>query len=157
MAQADVLARKSLCSKAQVGVVITDINNKIVSEGYNGPPAGFEHGGLPCVNWCPRAIASAKGEPVDTVYNDCVACHAEPNAIAVGDRSRIEGGTIYITGAICFQCAKLVANSGVLTVVHRVTPEMAFRNPEHVEAFLIKCGLNVYRWDDDRSSASLCE
>lgn len=73
--QARILAKRSRCSRDQVGAIIVDHGNKVIGEGYNGPPSGF-HDGLvrtgdlsawianwrpapdsdfQCVNWCPRA------------------------------------------------------------------------------------------------------
>jgi deoxycytidylate deaminase len=73
--QAKILAKRSRCSRDQVGAIIVDAGNKVIGEGYNGPPSGF-HDGLirtgdlsawianwkpapdsdfQCTNWCPRA------------------------------------------------------------------------------------------------------
>jgi len=112
---AAVVAQRSLCSRAQVGAVITDTRHRIIATGYNNPPAGFNHGDVPCVNWCPRSLA---GDTVlDREYDDCYALHAEANALMAADRSTWQGGTIYVISDICFNCAKLIANSGLAQVI----------------------------------------
>jgi deoxycytidylate deaminase len=75
--QAKILAKRSLCTRDQVGAIIVDKNDKVIGEGYNGPPAGFprpfsappgwinpdpsQHES-PCTNWCPRAQQRDKSE-----------------------------------------------------------------------------------------------
>lgn len=53
----------------------------------------------------------------------CPSLHAEANALSVCDRSQREGGTMYVTSMPCYDCAKLIANSGLKTVVYRVTEQ----------------------------------
>jgi dCMP deaminase len=139
MTIADTIARRSRCSRAQIGAVIVSANQRIASTGYNGPAATLEVEG-DCINWCPRAQGVA---PLDNVYDACPSIHAEANALMYVDRSRIEGGTIYITDVACLQCAKLVSNSGVHRVVMRVSSTAAHRKPEATIEYLKNCNLEV--------------
>lgn len=139
MTIADTIARRSRCSRAQIGAVIVSANQRIASTGYNGPAATLEVEG-DCINWCPRAQGVA---PLDNVYDACPSIHAEANALMYVDRSRIEGGTIYITDVACLQCAKLVSNSGVYRVVMRVSSTAAHRKPEATIEYLKNCNLEV--------------
>lgn len=140
MEMALLVARRSLCVRAQCGCVITTKDNKMVATGYNGPPAGFAHHNLPCDRWCDRPRTG--GGPAG--YDDCVTSHAEMNALVTGDRSRYEGGTIYCTRVPCFTCAKVIANSGVKTVMYLLDkPEDAGREPDRSVAFMRQCGLVV--------------
>jgi dCMP deaminase len=153
-----VIAERSLCSRDQVGAVVVSANNRIVSTGYNGPPAGFNHRERRCTWWCDRALKALNPDLVkvtfddnsNTVepvlasdYSDCPSLHAEANALSVCDRSVREGGTIYVTSHVCFACAKLVANSGLRRVVVRAELEHAHRNSEESYALLFSCGLDV--------------
>lgn len=149
MGTADLMAKRSRCVKAAVGAVVVTPENRVVSTGYNGPPAGLQmFKNAMCDDICPRSIASARGEPVSGDYTDCVATHAEPNALLHGDHTLYKGATIYVSSATCYGCAKLVANSGVKLLVHRVRPEEMFRKPERTEEFLERCGVKTIRWVD---------
>lgn len=139
MAVVDAVAKRSRCSRAQVGAVIVDSKERICATGYNGSAANFPADGQ-CTNWCARA----RGEsPLDNMYDACPAIHAEANALLYVDRSAIEGGTIYITCAPCMQCAKLISNSGLSRVVARVRKADLHRNPEVVLDYLRQCKLSV--------------
>lgn len=136
---ADVMGRRSRCVRAQIGAVIVSANNRIASTGYNGPAATYPHDGF-CDTFCPRAMGTA---PLDASYDSCPSIHAEENAIAYVDRSVVEGGTIYVTGACCMRCAKLISNSGIACVVMRVTEGDSHRRPDDVIRYLETCGLRV--------------
>jgi dCMP deaminase len=82
------------------------------------------------------------------MYDACPSIHAEANALMYVDRSRIEGGTMYITDVACLQCAKLVSNSGVDRVVMRVSSTAAHRKPEATIDYLRRCDLEVVILDD---------
>jgi len=103
-------ATRSNCARRRVGAVITR-NRRIQSTGYNGPPSGYGH----CdAGACPRAgTDAAMCEP----YDNCVAIHAEANALLFATPEEREGATLYCTAAPCFACAKLVANSGIAEIV----------------------------------------
>lgn len=113
MSMAATIAKRSLCSRDQVGAVIASTTNRVVAVGYNNPTAGFDHQGMDCLAWCPRAR--------DDSNQPCVSLHAEANALVVCDRTQRELGTIYTTSIPCFNCAKLIANSGLARVVYLET------------------------------------
>jgi dCMP deaminase len=140
MKVADDLGARSLCCRAQVGAVIVTDDQRAVSPSYNGPAKGDPVEGS-CAGWCPRALAGDSSPD----YGSCRAIHAEANALTRANFTEIQGATIYITGSICINCAKQVANSGIRRVVHRVLPEHAYRSPEVVEQYLRECGIEVLR------------
>jgi dCMP deaminase len=82
------------------------------------------------------------------MYDTCPSIHAEANALLYVDRSRIEGGTIYITDVACLQCAKLVSNSGVEKVVMRVGSKAVHRKPEATIEYLKNCNVDVVILED---------
>lgn len=153
-----MIAQRSLCSRDQVGCIITDVHNKVIGEGYNGPPRGFWHGQAPCTEWCQRtknaeldgefAVLNANGEVVQHLglhpaYEDCPALHAEANALMTSDRTLRAGGTIYVTSHICISCAKLIANSGLSFVYVETDQESPHRNSNASYDFMTKCGLEI--------------
>src|SRR3954466_3379651 len=53
---ADLVAKRSLCSRAQVGCVVVTSDNRIEAATYNGPSPQFQHFGLQCEHWCQRQM-----------------------------------------------------------------------------------------------------
>jgi dCMP deaminase len=141
MAMAGVIATRSPCSLRQIGAVIVTADNRPVSVGYNGPPTDFpKKEGVFCNAYCPRA---QKNEQTQT-YGNCISIHAEANALMFADRRDYKDGTLYVSSFPCWDCAKMVANSGIKRVVTclDVTRD-AHRYPAMTEQMLRKCGLRV--------------
>lgn len=142
---AETVARRSRCSRAQMGAVIVSQDNHVVATGYNGPAATWPESGE-CINWCERAQGKTA---LDNLYDGCPAIHAEANALLYVDRSRSLGGTIYIVSAPCMQCAKLISNSGIVRVVCRLKQADMHRNPYGVLDYLRKCNIEVTVIEDE--------
>lgn len=144
MMVAKTMGQRSKCVRDGVGAVIVSFDNRVVATGYNGPPAGLPAISNDCRNWCPRS----KMGPLSTnpQYDDCVSLHAEANALMVCDRRDREGGSIFVSSGVCFNCAKLIANSGLKFVY--VWDEVsetrhAYRNCKRSYDFMRSCGLHV--------------
>ena len=97
---AGIWAENSYCTRRQVGALIVK-NQRIISDGYNGTPSGFE-------NIC---------EDENNVTKPYVL-HAEANAITKIARSNnsSDGATLYVTASPCIECAKLIIQSGIKRV-----------------------------------------
>jgi len=116
---ADAVSRRSDCIRDQVGAVVVGTDKRIRSTGYNGAPSGMEG----CSS-CPRATSDvAPG----SCYSNCVAIHAELNALLYCDRSDLHGATLYVTRQPCYGCSKAIKASGIVRVVHP-DPKYAFSN-----------------------------
>jgi dCMP deaminase len=149
MAMALVAARRSLCDGDQVGAVIVSGSNVVIATGYNGPPAGFQHGERTCTSWCPRQQNRDRPGFSPLAYAGCQTIHAEANALLSSERSQRIGGTIYVTSPPCWDCAKLIANSGIMEVVVRTNRALEERRNAMVTyEFLDKCGMNVVVVED---------
>jgi len=148
MAMADVIGKRSPCERRQVGAVIVDPSNRIVATGYNGPPRNLGITSTTdvlatCHDHCPRNQPNANP---GIGYDDCITVHAESNALMFCDRRDREGGSIYVNSAVCFTCAKLVANSGLLRVFMRVAVEDAHRDPGGSIDIMRRADLEVIVW-----------
>lgn len=141
MQVAEIMGRRSRCARAQVGAVIVTRDNRLASAGYNGPAKGLMLKG-DCTNWCPRAMGKTE---LSSDYGACSTIHAEANALLRADFTEIQGGTVYVSHSSCINCAKLVANSGLKTLVHRVSDADLHRNPDAVEQYLRETGVAVVR------------
>lgn len=108
MSVAASLARRATCNRNHVGAVIA-IDGRIISSGYNGPPAGMPH--------CAHELTDAADRI--TGSGGCGrAVHAEANAIAFAARHGVstEGATLYTTLTPCLACAMLIINAGITEV-----------------------------------------
>ena len=92
----------SCAKRKQVGCLIVS-NSQIISDGFNGTPAGFG-------NKCEDEEGKTKREVL----------HAETNAIAKISKSTqsSEGATMYTTLSPCFDCSKLIIQAGITRVVY---------------------------------------
>jgi dCMP deaminase len=109
----------STCSRRQYAAYIIAKNGRIVGVGYNGSAPNDIHcnqGG------CPRAIENT---PHGSVYDNCISIHAEANALLWSDQVMRDGGTLIVNGPPCYGCAKLIAGSGIKTVVCKYDPDYA--------------------------------
>ena len=86
--------------KRKVGAVIVKDNN-ILAFGFNGMPAGM-------TNECKHSSGATKKEVI----------HAEANAIVQAAKNgiSINNSEIYVTASPCYNCFKLIANSGIKTI-----------------------------------------
>ena len=99
---ARIWAENSYCERRKVGALIVK-DKMIISDGYNGTPAGFE-------NVCEDENHLTKP----------YVLHAEANAITKIARSGTNsaGATLYVTDAPCIECSKLIIQSGIKKVFY---------------------------------------
>lgn len=99
---ARIWAENSYCQRRKVGAILVK-DRMIISDGFNGTPAGFE-------NVC---------EDDSTGLTKPYVLHAEANAITKVARSNnsSEGSTLYVTASPCLDCAKLIIQAGIRRVV----------------------------------------
>jgi dCMP deaminase len=99
---ARIWASNSYCIRRKVGALLVK-DKMIISDGYNGTPAGFE-------NECEDENDTTKS----------YVLHAEANAITKVAKSNnsSEGSTLYITTSPCMECSKLIIQAGITRVVY---------------------------------------
>jgi len=124
-------AKLSHARRLQVGAVIVK-DDKIISIGYNGMPAGWD-------NDCEDQVYEQDGFHI-TLTTKPEVLHAETNAIAKLARSNESGldSDMFITHAPCLDCAKLIYQSGI----KRVFYSEAYRDDAGMQ-FLKKSGIDV--------------
>ena len=92
----------------KVGAVITDNNNRVISQGYNG---------------LPRGVYDAVERYENRAVKLQVILHAEKNAILFA-KCDLTGFTLYTWPFMsCAQCAAMVIQSGISRCVAPETPE----------------------------------
>jgi len=121
------VATRSTCDRKHVGAVIVR-DKTILSTGYNGSVRGMPH--------C---------DDIGHIMEDshCVATvHAEANAIiqAAKNGTAIDGADIYVTASPCWNCFKLIANSGIKRIFY-----MEFYRDERVLEVAAAAGIEMRR------------
>lgn len=111
-------ARLSKDKNTHVGSVIIDRTGATVSTGRNGTVAGLNDDAIP---------HSREVETIHYFENDVKVefdsnkypfmLHAEENALFYGDKNKMEGATIYVTGMPCPRCALKIAQHKIGRVV----------------------------------------
>ena len=159
----DVAERTSQLSHAvrlKVGAIIVK-DNRIISIGYNGMPAGWDNdcehkvwdkgsGGwldpeeileqYPYVGWHEETGRDVRYG----LKSKSEVLHAETNCIAKLAKSNESGmdATMFITHAPCLDCAKLIYQSGISSVLYR----NAYRDTGGI-TFLEKSKVSVNRYE----------
>ncbi|MEY4521738.1 MAG: hypothetical protein RIT10_923 [Bacteroidota bacterium] len=125
---AESWAKLSHCARKQVGAIIVK-DEMIISDGYNGSPAGFD-------NCCE-----------DTEGNThWYVLHAEANAILKVAKStnNCKGATLYLTLSPCKDCSKLVLQAGI----NRVVFIDKYKDTEGID-FLANAGVEVVHFESN--------
>jgi len=151
MTIAETVATMSHARRLQVGSIVVK-DDRVISIGYNGMPAGWD-------NDCEYKVYANEWsidnnrwdyqEEDGTVYNLKTrpeVLHAESNAISKLAKSSEsgDGATIFITHAPCVDCAKLIYQSGINSVFYR----NAYRSDNGIK-FLEQSGVKVEKIERD--------
>ena len=117
-----LISSRSPSSKLKVGSVIVN-NNRIISSGYNGYPAGTPHISIHRDN-----------HEINTI-------HAEQNAVSDAAKRgvSIDNTTIYVTHFPCINCAKTIISSGIKTVKYKEE----YKHDDLVDELFKVSGVNV--------------
>lgn len=119
---AEAASKRADCRRSKVGAVLIDVEQRLISAGYNGVAPGAPG----CLaGACPRGLQSYEELPQSASYSDakapCIAWHAERNAYADAVRRsqqhRLIGGTAYITRDPCVDCVALLKTAGIYLIV----------------------------------------
>jgi dCMP deaminase len=131
MKTAETFAELSHARRLHVGAIVVK-DDRIISIGYNGMPAGWD-------NNCEYDDTNPQTKRTSLVTKPEVL-HAETNAIAKLAKSNESGlgATMFITHAPCLDCAKLIYQSGIGSVLYRD----AYRDTSGV-TFLERSGITV--------------
>ena len=138
MKTAKVFAELSHARRLHVGAIVVK-DDRIISIGYNGMPAGWD-------NNCEYEVLIEEGEDYATeLKTRPEVLHAESNAIAKLAKSNDSGlgADIFITHAPCIECAKLIYQSGINGVYYGEN----YRDNSGIE-FLKKSGVNIEKLDN---------
>lgn len=166
MRTADVWRMESTCTRVQVGAVIVDDNNRLLSIGYNGTKSGFKHcndyfsvhDGLYYVrkdiplkinikqdtksDW--YEVTKEQYRKIHHAFSELYEVHAEQNAIynLVKTGVSAKNMTLFTTTEPCAQCAKAIAALGITTVYYAEAYDNNTTNiPVYLRRMGVKCKL----------------
>jgi dCMP deaminase len=123
---ARTVAERSYDPRLKVGaIVVSDDNARLLSLGYNGNYRGG-----------PNSPDSS--DPGQSGF-----IHAEVNAIVKCDYNFNKKKIMYLTHSPCVQCAKLIVNAGINSVIY----DLEYRDTSGL-AILKTCDVEVYRYED---------
>jgi dCMP deaminase len=118
-------SENSYCKRSKVGCLVVK-NKTIISDGYNGTPTGF-----------PNECEDCNNKTLPLVL------HAEANAITKLSQNTVtsQGATMYITLSPCYECAKLIIQSGIKRIVfsefYRITDSLELLSQAGIEIVYI--------------------
>lgn len=142
MKVAETYADLSYAKRLKVGAIVVK-DNRVISIGYNGTPAGWN-------NECEDIVYDVFSDDTAhyTTKTKPEVIHAEANAIAKLARSNESGDSadMFVTHAPCIDCAKLIFGSGIKNVFYRHT----YRDDSGVK-FLERCGVYITKVDEQCS------
>ena len=106
---AQVLSENSHCVSHKVGCVIVK-NNRIISTGWNGTPAGFLNCDQIFINYDPNISRKEHME-----FSDKYEIHGEASALlyAAKEGLAVDGSEAYCTHQPCWNCLKSLIQAGI--------------------------------------------
>mgnify|MGYP002642170902 CR=1 FL=1 len=139
---AEEIASLSHSKKLKVGAIIVK-DNRILSVGYNGMPAGWD-------NVCEvyyQFVEEGEHEPIITYKTRDEVLHAESNALmkVAASTESSDGAVMFCTHTPCIECAKLIHQAGIAEV-YVGSPYVASRGTG--VDFLDQCGITVHNLVD---------
>jgi dCMP deaminase len=150
MKTAETFAELSHARRLHVGAIVVK-DDRIISIGYNGMPAGWDNDCEERVyanEWTIDANEWQYKDETGHPYNlktKPEVLHAETNAIAKLAKSTEsgDGAVLFVTHMPCLDCAKLIFQSGIRSVFYR----NSYRSTEGI-TFLEKSGIIVEKIDE---------
>ena len=129
--RSETVAQQSSAKRLQVGAIVVK-EDRVISIGYNGMPAGW-------TNECEEVVEIHEDGGIVTKTKDEVI-HAEANAIAKLARYNEsgEGSTMFLTHAPCLDCAKQIYTAGI----NKVYFTYHYKNSNGID-FLEKCNVEI--------------
>lgn len=141
---AEKLSGMSHCISHKVGCILVK-DGRIISTGYNGTPAST----INCDDYFSNRI-SDKNNLTDAereehhAFSEKFEIHAELNAILCAAKNgiSIDGSILYSTLHPCYNCLKMICNSGIKTIIYRYEYDK-FSLTSEIKEMIERCGIQL--------------
>lgn len=133
LAQCYLVSLRSIDQSTKCGAVIVSKDNRVLSQGYNGPLKNSDDTDF----------------PTERPYKYYMTLHAEENAILAynGSYQDIEGSTIYVTGKPCHKCLRVIIQKGIGRLVYPKIPLTVMQSTDSLEIVAFDDMVNRYKGD----------
>jgi dCMP deaminase len=111
-----LIAQRSIDPSTKCGAVLVSADKRVLSTGYNGPIKGVDDSKIPLTR--------------PEKYPHII--HAEENCVLAynGSKQDLEGATMYVTGAPCHKCLRIMLQKGI----HNITITKGNKTVMHDDA-----------------------
>lgn len=139
---ARTVSKRATCNRLHVGAVIVK-DSQILSTGYNGAPKGLQD-------------CDTVGHEIRLIdgRESCVrTTHAEMNAIAQAAKHgvAVDGATMYLTTSPCYDCAKVVINSGIKKIVYDTVYSGGRQSLDtSINDLAASAGVRMFKYEEDK-------
>jgi len=132
----DQLKLRSPDPKTKVGSVLVSKNNRILSAGFNGLPAGCDEN----IDWTDRELVRS------------LIIHSEVNTILYS-QSRYENATLFTSLSPCSDCIKIIAAANIKKIIYKDE----FRDLEKVNILCKRFGIQMIRMKKQSSRNNIID
>ena len=129
----DQLKLRSPDPKTKVGSILVSKNNRILSAGFNGLPAGCDEN----IDWADRELVRS------------LIIHSEVNTILYS-QSRYENATLLTSLSPCVDCIKIIAAANIKKIIYKDE----FRDLEKVNILCKRFGIEMIKMKNQSSKSN---
>lgn len=130
LALAGTASLRADCLRRKCGAVLVSRDNRVISTGYNGAPSGAF--GCLSDNACPRGQMSYEEVKAFSSYANCIAFHAEKNAILWCPPEERYGTRLYVNQPPCPDCRVFAAACGVKEIIWKEDGFIKSTRPQEI-------------------------
>jgi dCMP deaminase len=142
---AENISKMSHCISYKVGCILVK-EGRIISTGYNGTAKGFPN----CDDINSNLnINMPEDRNIHHNFSNMFEIHAEINAILCAAKNgiSIKDSILYCTLQPCYDCLKMICNSGIKTIIYRNKYDK-FNMSTEIEKMLKLCNVQLIHEND---------
>ena len=119
LTMAYLVAQRSIDPSSKCGAVLVSSEKRVLSTGYNGPLRGADDSMIPLERPAKYAHFLHGEENCILAYNGCI--------------QDLGSATIYVTGAPCHKCLRMILQKGIRNIVYTNANKTVMHDAEEAE------------------------